>query len=108
MPPPYLRGDPECIQLEGYGRPSPVVACSSPLPSGEGQGEGVVSPWSPIVGRVTHEARVCCVGRAPRYANVDLILRREKELKEIWARKDAGAARMFELLAPPSARPIKL
>jgi hypothetical protein len=48
------------------------------------------------------------VGRAPRYANVDLILRREKELKEIWARKDAGAARMFELLAPPSARPIKL
>lgn len=41
-------------------------------------------------------------------ANVDLILRREKELKEIWVRKDAGAAQMFKALSPPPANTIKL
>jgi hypothetical protein len=41
-------------------------------------------------------------------ANVELLLRREKELKEIWTRKDAGAARMLEALSPPPANTIKL
>ena len=31
-------------------------------------------------------------------ANVDLVLRREKELKQIWVRKDAATARAFQAL----------
>jgi hypothetical protein len=38
-------------------------------------------------------------------ANVDLVLQREKELKEIWARKDAAAARAFGALPGAAAAP---
>jgi hypothetical protein len=42
-------------------------------------------------------------------ANVDMILRREKELKAIWVRKDAAAAKVFQALpASPSAGSISL
>ncbi len=40
--------------------------------------------------------------------NVDTILRREKELKAIWARKDAEAARMLKSMSPPPSDAISL
>jgi hypothetical protein len=41
-------------------------------------------------------------------ANVDTILRRERELKAIWARKDAEASKMLEALPRPGAGSISL
>jgi hypothetical protein len=38
-------------------------------------------------------------------ATVNLVLSREKELKEIWARKDAAAAKAFEALDDATASP---
>lgn len=38
-------------------------------------------------------------------ATVDLVLRREKELKEIWVRKDAATARALEALNAPPPKP---
>jgi hypothetical protein len=41
-------------------------------------------------------------------ANVDTLLRREQELKAIWTRKDAAAAKMFEAQSPSGAGSISL